>query len=324
MTSRAVNNLCSILDQRSLKPLTQSTNINDFVSWTQAVTITQRWKIPVLKDCNYTVPSKALGVRTNLNAVNAEEKKIQRQIVTVDHSLKPFDFILIFLFSWIPMTTIINTSCKTVFQHYFENQPSYPKRPNMTEAFSPLSLSRWHYSHSCNKRKMSQKPTLHMLIFPLNPSSYAEVLIPSKVSVWGGRKELKPVKGLAGLHTVLFNVFLRHMTKDNSSENREANIMREQLSKEFGVPNALKKSDCSNAFSEIFSISIAKPTFFLFFFFPLLQTAFPPHTGGNAPVTNKFPCQIWYPCVKKRACMYGKMFQSRLSKCVEMLKPQVP
>lgn len=211
MTSRAVNNLCSILDHRSLKPLTQSTNINDFVSWTQAVTITQRWKIPVLKDCNYTVPSKALGVRTNLNAVNAEEKKIQRQIVTVDHSLKPFDFILIFLFSWIPMTTIINTSCKTVFQHYFENQPSYPKRPNMTEAFSPLSLSRWHYSHSCNKRKMSQKPRITHADLPPEPLFLCGSTDSLKGFSMRGQERTKSSKGSGRVtHCPLQRIFKTH------------------------------------------------------------------------------------------------------------------
>lgn len=71
-----------------------------------------------------------------------------------------------------------------------------------------------------------------MTIFSLYPSSYAGVVIPSRISVW----ELKLLKGQTGSHTVVFkHLSSRQLPTESSTRKREPNANEEQLSKESGV-----------------------------------------------------------------------------------------
>lgn len=117
--------------------------------------------------------------------------------MTVDHSLQLFNFIFIFLFSWIPMTTTVNTFCKKLFQLYLENQSSYPKDPPDRGIYSFVPFQ----PTLSNTVETSTKSLgLHVTILPHHRSSYVGVLIPSGVSVW----ELKQLKGQSGSQTALF------------------------------------------------------------------------------------------------------------------------
>lgn len=129
--------------------------------------------------------------------------KNQRGVVTVDHSLQPFEFIFIFLFSCIPMTTIINTSCKTVFNLNWKTSQTVLEAHRAEES-GPLSLSSQHYSGSCNKDKISQEHRI--ILAKLHPSSLfiCRSTDSFKVFIMSQQERTKTTEGWTESHTILF------------------------------------------------------------------------------------------------------------------------
>lgn len=148
--------------------------------------------------------------------------------MTADHSLQPFDFIFIFLFSCIPMTTIINTSCKTVFNLNWKTS-QVVLEAHGAEEFGPLSLSSQHYSGICNKHKISQEHRI--ILAKLHPLSFSICRSTDSFKVFNvSQQERTKTTGWAGSHIILFKLISKaRVPMESSSEKREANTKKAAL-----------------------------------------------------------------------------------------------
>lgn len=149
--------------------------------------------------------------------------------MTADHSLQPFDFIFIFLFSCIPMTTIINTSYKTVFNLIWKTS-QVVLETHGSEEFGPLSLSSQHYSGSCNKHKISQEHRI--ILAKLHPLSLSICRSTNSFKVFSmsQQERTKTTEEWTRSHIILFKPISKtYTTMESSSENREVNTKKAAL-----------------------------------------------------------------------------------------------
>jgi len=118
----------------------------------------------------------------------------------------------------------------------------------------------------------SQEPGITCDSLPHHLSSYAGILIPSRVSV--------ELKGADSLNTCLQDSSLQRTVLERGDQTLKKSCCPRSLV----FLNAPRKSDRSDPFSDSFCVSIAKPTLLSFF---LVQTVSPRQIGCTSMLQTK-------------------------------------